>query len=167
MPRTTWAAGTTLLGLLALTGCADNSMMLKGRMAQYQQQQTDLQNQVAQYQKRINDLDRENQRKEALLAQSQQQSKLLEDRLTLVTEQLRSTTDQLARVQNDKQEVDSKAKALSASLRRQTGVSITPNNSFLQTLPAIRYADVHVRRDGDVIRVELPGSQLFDPGARK
>lgn len=162
---TTWAAGTMLLGLLGLAGCADNPMVLKGQVAQYQHQQTDLQNQISQYQKRINDLDRDNQRNQALLAQSQQQSKLLEDRLTAVTEQLKSTSDQLARVQNDKQDVDNKARALTASLRRQTGVSITPNNSFLQTLPVIRYADVHVRRDGDVIRVELPGNQLFDPGS--
>ena len=98
------------------------------------------------------------------MAQQQQQTKLLEDRLNAVTEQLRSTTAQLAQVQGDKQEIDSKAKALTASMRRQAGVSITPNNSFLQTLPAIRYADVHVRRDGDVIRIELPGNQLFDPG---
>ena len=46
-------------------------------------------------------------------------------------------------------------------------MSITPNNSFLQTLPAIRYPDVHVRRDGDVIRVELPGNQLFEPGGAR
>jgi flagellar motor protein MotB len=52
-------------------------------------------------------------------------------------------------------------------LRRQAGVSITPNNSFLQTLPVIRYPDVHVRRDGDVIRIELPGNQLFDPGSAR
>ena len=101
------------------------------------------------------------------MAQQQQQTKLLEDRLNAVTEQLRSTTAQLAQVRGDKQEIDSKAKALTASMRRQAGVSITPNNSFLQTLPAIRYADVHVRRDGDVIRVELPGNQLFDPGSAR
>jgi flagellar motor protein MotB len=153
-----------LVGSIVMAGCADNPMVLKGRMAQYQQQQTDMQNQISQYQKRINDLDRDNQRNQALLAQSQQQSKLLEDRLTAVTEQLRSTTDQLARVSNDKLDLDSKTKALTASMHRQQGVSITPNSSFLQTLPAIRYADVHVRRDGDVIRVELPGNQLFDPG---
>jgi flagellar motor protein MotB len=112
-------------------------------------------------------LTRDNQRTETLLAQQQQQSKLLEDRLAAVTEQLDSTRKLLARVQNDKQEVDGKAQALTASLRRQAGVSITPNNSFLQTLPAIRYPDVHVRRDGDVIRIELPGNQLFDPGSAR
>jgi len=165
MPRATWTAGLTLLGLLALTGCADNSMVLRGDLKQAQQQQTDMQNQIALYQKRINELDRDNQRNQALLAQSQQQNKLLEERLTAVNDQLRSTADQLARTQSDKQDVDSRAKALTASLRRQTGVSITPNNSLLQTLPVIRNPDVRVRRDGDVIRVELPGSQLFDPGS--
>ena len=46
-------------------------------------------------------------------------------------------------------------------------MSITPNNSFLQTLPVIRYPDVRVRRDGDVIRIELPGNQLFEPGSAR
>jgi flagellar motor protein MotB len=155
------------LGLIALAGCADNPMVLQGRVAQYQQNQSALQKQNELYQARIDALDRENQQKQTLLAQTQQQTKLLEDRLTAVTEQLRSTTAQLAQVQGEKQEVDTKSKALTASLRRQAGVSITPNNSFLQTLPAIRYADVRVRRDGDVIRVELPGNQLFDPGGAR
>ena len=167
MPRRTWAAGAMALGLIALAGCADNPMVLQGRVAQYQQQQSALQKQNELYQSRIDTLDRDNQHKEALLAQSQQQTKLLEDRLAAVTEQLRGTSTQLAQAQGDKQEIDSKAKALTASLRRQAGVSITPNNSILQTLPAIRYPDVHVRRDGDVIRIELPGNQLFDPGSAR
>ena len=164
MPRKTWTAGVMLVGLIACAGCADNPMV-QGRLAQYQKQQVALQNTNDLYQKRIDALDRDNQHKEAMLAQSQQQNKLMEDRLAAVTDQLRSTTDQLARAQSDKQDLDSKTRALTAGLRRQNGVSITPNNSFLQTLPAIHYADVHVRRDGDVIRVELPGNQLFDPGA--
>ncbi len=167
MPRTPWAAGAMALGLIALAGCADNPMVLQGRVAQYQQQQSALQKQNELYQARIDTLDRDNQHKEALLAQQQQQTKLLEDRLAAVSEQLRGTTDRLAQVQTDKREVDGKAQALTASLRRQAGVSITPNNSFLQTLPVIRYPDVHVRRDGDVIRIELPGNQLFDPGSAR
>jgi flagellar motor protein MotB len=142
-------------------------MVLQGRVAQYQQQQSALQAQNKDYQSRLDKLAQDNQRMTDNLARQQQQTKLLEDRLAAVTEQLRSTSAQLAQVQGDKQEIDSKAKALTASMRRQVGVSITPNNSFLQTLPAIRYPDVHVRRDGDVIRVELPGSQLFDPGGAR
>ena len=93
MPRMTWAAGTMALGLIALAGCADNPMVLQGRVAQYQQQQSALQKQNELYQARIDTLDHDNQHKEALLAQQQQQTKLLEDRLGVVTEQLRSTTD--------------------------------------------------------------------------
>ena len=167
MPRRTWAAGAMALGLIALAGCADNPMVLQGRVAQYQQQQSALQKQNELYQSRIATLDRDNQQTKTLLAQQQQQSKLLEDRLAAVNEQLRSTSDQLTKVQNDKHDVDNKAQALTASLRRQAGVSITPNNSFLQTLPAIRYPEVHVRRDGDVIRIELPGNQLFEPGGAR
>ena len=108
MPRTTWAAGAMALGLMALAGCADNPMVLQGRVAQYQQQQSALQNQIELYQSRIDTLDHDNQHKEALLAQHQQQTKLLEDRLTAVTEQLRSTTAQLAQIQGEKHELDGK-----------------------------------------------------------
>src|SRR5208337_459284 len=104
MPRTTWAAGAMALALIALAGCADNPMVLQGRVAQYQQQQSALQKQNELYQARIDTLDRDNQHKEALLAQQQQQTKLLEDRLGVVTEQLRSTTAQLAQVKGEKQE---------------------------------------------------------------
>jgi flagellar motor protein MotB len=167
MSRWTWA-GAIAMGLVALAGCADNPMVLQGRVAKYQQQQTDLQSQISQYQSRIAGLDRDNQQMKTQLAQQQQQTKLLEDRLAVVSEQLRSTTDQLTKVQNDKHEVDERAKTLTAGLRRQAGVSITPNNSFLQTaLPVIHNPDVHVRRDGDVIRIELPGNQLFDPGTAR
>src|SRR5271154_3868663 len=96
MPRKTWTAGALGLGLIVLAGCADNPMVLQGRVAQYQQQQSALQKQNELYQSRIDTLDKDNQHKEALLAQQQQQSKLLEDRLSAVSEQLRSTSAQLA-----------------------------------------------------------------------
>ena len=66
MPRRTWAAGALALGLIALAGCADNPMVLQGRVAQYQQQQSALQKQNELYQSRIDTLDKDNQRKEAL-----------------------------------------------------------------------------------------------------
>ena len=98
MPRTTWAAAVMVLSLIALAGCADNPMVLQGRVTQYQTQQSALQNQNELFQKRIDMLDDENQHTDNLLARSQQQNKLLEDRLTAVSEQLRSTTDQLAQI---------------------------------------------------------------------
>ena len=61
MPRTTWAAGAAAAVLITLAGCADNPTVLKGRVAQYQQQQSALQKQNELYQSRIDTLDRDNQ----------------------------------------------------------------------------------------------------------
>ena len=52
-------------------------------------------------------------------------------------------------------------------MQRQDGITINPNNSFLQTLPAISIAGVFVRRDGDVIRIELPDDTIFEPGSNR
>jgi flagellar motor protein MotB len=142
-------------------------MVLKGRVAQFEQQQAALTRQNQQYQDRVNALDRDNQELQTTLAQSRQQGKLLEDQLAAVREQLRGTTAQLAQIQAEKQDIDKRAQALTASMHRQSGVSITPNNSFLQTLPAMHSADIRVRRDGDVIRVELPGHLIFDQGGAR
>ena len=70
----------------------------------------------------------------------------------------------MTQAQTEGQQSEQKAQALNASLHRQGGVWISPNNSYLQTLPVINQPDVYVRRDGDVIRVELPGNRLFDSG---
>ena len=167
MPRYTWMPWLSAFVLAVLAGCADNAMVLKGRVAQFEQQQAALNRQNQQYQDRVAALDRDNQELQTTLAQTRQQAKVMEDQVAAVREQLRSTTSQLTQVQTEKQDVDKKAQALTASMHRQGGVSITPNNSFLQTLPAIRSPEVHVRRDGDVIRVELPGSQLFESGSAR
>jgi flagellar motor protein MotB len=152
---------------MVLIGCADNSMVLKGRVSDYERQQAALTRQNQQLQDRATGLDRDNQELATQLAQARQQARVSEDQLTALREQLRDATSQLAQTQADKQNTEQKAQALSASLHRQGGVSISPNNSFLQTLPAIHQPEVYVRRDGDVIRVELPGNRLFEPGGSR
>ena len=109
-------------------------------------------------------MERDNQDLVTQLAQARQQTRVSEDQLAAVREQLRTATSQLAQTQTQEQQSEQKAQALSASLHRQGGVSISPNNSYLQTLPVIRSTGRFVRRDGDVIRVELPGNRLFDSG---
>ena len=148
-------------------GCADNAMVLKGRLNQTEQQQTALSRQYEQLQDRANALDRDNQEMGSLLAQSRQQSKVSEDQLAALRDQLRAVTSQLAQARTDKEGVDKRVQAMTASMQRQGGVSIRPNNSFLQTLPAINLAGVFVRRDGDVIRIELPGNSLFESGSAR
>ena len=142
-------------------------MVLKGRLSQSEQQQTALSRQNQQLQDRANALDRDNQESSSLLAQARQQSKVSEDQLAALRDQLRGVTAQLAQVRGEKENSDKRVQAMNASLQRQGGVTINPNNSFLQTLPAINIAGVFVRRDGDVIRIELPGTTLFESGSAR
>lgn len=155
------------LALTLLAGCAENGMVLKGRLTKMEQQQQALTRQNQQLTERATALDRDNQELGTMLAQSRQQSKVFEDQLAAMREQLRGVTAQLAQAKSDKQVTESKVQAITASMQRQGGVTITPNNSLVQTLPAINISGVQVRRDGDVIRIELPGSRLFESGSAK
>jgi len=153
-----------ILTIFALTGCADNSMVVQGRLNGLQQQQVALSRQNQELQSRASALDKDNQELEKLLAQSRQSSKVLEDQVGVLREQLGTATAQLARIRDEKKASEQKVQTLTASMQRQGGVTINPNNSFLKTLPAINLPEVSVRRDGDVIRVELPAHLLFETG---
>jgi chemotaxis protein MotB len=150
-----------------VAGCAENSMVLKGKVAEYEKQQTAMTRQYQQLQDRATALDRDNQEYGTLLAQSKQQTKVAEDQLALLREQLRTTTAQLAQVKADKESSDKNVQHLTASMQRQNGVKIPANNSFLQTMPAINIPGIVVRRDGDVIRVEVPSQSTFETGTAK
>ena len=152
---------------LPLAGCADNSMVMKGRMGQLEQQQQALTRQNQQFQDRATALDHDNQELGTLLAQSRQQSKVLEDQVAAMRDQLHKVTTQLSQVQTEKQANETRVQAMTASMQRQGGVTISPNNSLLQTLPTVSLPGVQVRRDGDVIRIELPGHRLFESGSAK
>jgi len=167
MPRFVHLRWLMLLAPVWLVGCADNPMVLKGQVQTLQQQHTALARQNKEALERAAALDRDNQEMGALLAQARQKTQVLEDQLTALRGQLGSVTTQLAQVREEKQASESKVQALNASLQRRGGVTITPNNSLLQTMPTINVPDVHVRRDGDVIRVELPGGQLFDSASAR
>ena len=153
--------------LLAAAGCAENSMVLKGNLDKLQQQQVAVSRQNQELQSRMAGLDRDNQELEKHLAQARQGSKVLEDQLAVVRQQLSGVTSQLARLREEKKASEEESRTLNASLRRQRGVSISANNSLLQTLPVIGLPGVQVRRDGNVIRVELPADALFDPGTAR
>jgi flagellar motor protein MotB len=152
---------------LLVTGCADNAMVLKGRVSQLEQQQANSARTYQQLQDRANALDRDNQEKEALLAQSRQQTEISENHLAALREQLRGVTSQLAQTRADKESIDKRVQAMNASMQRQGGITIDPNSSLQQTLPAVNIAGAFVRRDGDVVRVELPGNALFEPGSAR
>lgn len=155
---------TILLGLSGLAGCADNPLVLQSKVNQFEQQQLALTRQQEQLQARSAALDQGNQELQALVAQSRQQADLLEKQLQATREQLRSATAQLAEVREERQSADNQVKALQASLRQRGSVLITPNTSGLGELPQISLPGVDVRRDGEVIRVELSGARMFESG---
>ena len=156
-----------ILIVMFVAGCAENALVLKGRLSQSEQQQAAVSRQFDQLQDRANALDRDNQEMGTLLAQARQQAKVSQDQLAAIRDQLRSVTSQLTQARGEKESSDKRVQTLTASMQRQQGVSISPNNSFLQTLPAVNIAGVFVRRDGDVIRIEMPGASLFESGSAR
>lgn len=164
MPRFARARWLVVPLLAALAGCAENSMVLKGQVDRIRQEQAALAKQREELQGRTAALDTNNAELQSMIAQMRQQNKALEDHVNVLREQLNSTTSQLTRLREEKKTADQKVQAMNASMQRQGSVSITPNNSLAQSLPAINLPDVRVRRDGDVVRVELPSHRLFEAG---
>ena len=155
----------TLLMLAILAGgCARNPYLMQGQLQSLQQQQLAVAEQSRELESRANSLDRDNQQLETLLAQERQRSLVYQDQLAALREQLTSASGQVAKLSEQQSETKKKAEAMVASSRRRAGAAIAPNNSMLETLPAITLPDVTVRRDGDVIRIEMAASRLFDAG---
>jgi flagellar motor protein MotB len=128
------------------------------------QQQQALAQQQQQYQQRAAGLDRDNQELSSLLAQSRQQIQLLEEQVRATQVQLRDTTDRLAGTQAENDQLRSRTNALTASMQTRSQAEIRPNNSLLRNFSIANMPGVNVRQDGDVVRIELPGDQLFNFG---
>jgi septal ring factor EnvC (AmiA/AmiB activator) len=156
-----------LICLLVFTaGCADNPMVLKDKVTKYEQQQAVLTRQNSELQARAVTLDKDNQQLQQQLGQMAQQNKISEDQLAALRDQLRGATAQLAQIKTEKEGADKKVSAMTASMQRQNGITITPNNSYLQAMPAINLPDVFVRRDGDVIRGNCRSAGCSRPAVR-
>jgi len=142
-------------------------MVLQSQIDKFEQQQVALTRQQQQLQERASALDQNNQEVQSLLAQSRQEAGLLRQQLDATREQLRGVTNQLAEVRQEKQSASNQVKALQASLRKRGSVIITPNSSLPENPPRIDVPGVQTRRDGDVIRIELAGNQLFQSGSAR
>ena len=130
-----------------------------------QQQMQTLAQQSQEYQVRAQELDRNNQELETMLAQSQQQVQLLTEEVSTTREQLKTTTDQLLAMRQSNSQLQTKTSALLASAEKRATAEIRSNNSLLRPLNVKDIPGASVRQDGDVIRVEIAGDQLFMPGS--
>jgi len=148
-------------------GCASNPYTLQGKVQTLEQQQTALAQRNDEFKVRAESLDRNNQELETMLAQERQQRRIAEDQLAAVRDQLSTAGAQLAKTRTDLDSFSKKSETLEASLKKQVGATIRANNSLANTLPPIQIQGVQVRQDGDVVRVELPGLRLFEPGSAR
>lgn len=152
--------------LLGAVGCAGNPLLVQQAPAvAANQQQFAMAQRADELARRAETLDQDNQQLSTLLAQSRQQNQLLEEQLAATRNQLGSAAEQLARLQEEQQVLARKTDALTASTRRRAGASISANNSFHDSLPAFSIPGVQVRRDNDVIRIEIPADKLFETGS--
>jgi flagellar motor protein MotB len=128
------------------------------------QQQTALAQQTQQYQQRATTLDRDNQELQSMLAQSRQQQQVLEQQIQATQMQLKDTTDRLVAIQTDNDQLRGRTTAMAASVQLRNQAEIRANNTLLRSLTVTNMPGINVRQDGDVIRIELPGDQLFNFG---
>lgn len=133
------------------------------QLAQLQQQHGTLVTQHQQLQGELAKANAANQQMTAELAKSRQDVVLAERRVELLNQQLIANNDQIDRLTGEVQEKDRRFETLAASAKRQGGAEISPNNSLDRGLPSFDLQGVEVRRDGDLVRVDIAASRLFAP----
>jgi len=160
--QTIAASGMPVLlmgAILALTGCAGPTY---STMTQFQQQQANLLSQQRLLTDKAQTLDSENESLTLQIAEFDRRAQAAEERAKALQDQLRSVNNELAESRKERGKVEKQYQTLTASLKRQSRVTIQPNNSLLRTLPELGLGRDSVMRDGDVIRVRLPAGQMFE-----
>jgi chemotaxis protein MotB len=99
-----------------------------------------------------------------MLAQSRQQTQVLQDQVAATQTQLRDTTDRLASMQGETEQLRGRTSAMAAGLQVRDQAEIRANNTLLKSMTITNMPGINVRQDGDVIRIELPSDQLFSFG---
>jgi flagellar motor protein MotB len=153
--------------LPALAGCLNSPLTAQGQMQALQQQQLAASQRYDEAQRRASGLDEDLREKTMLLAQEQQQRKIVQDQVAALQDQLRSVSAQLADTEQEVDDAAGQAVESLASNRRRIGAKITANNSLREKLPELDIPGVQVRVDGDVVRVELPATSIFENAGAK
>jgi len=143
----------SMFAALFLSGCSTtsgNPFAMRRENVALKKSLTDLQDQSAELQMRANSLDADNQQLQSLLAQEQQRSRQLEGDLASVETQTRQLESRAGR---------SRAAGPAASL------GYASSRSEGAGLPLPRISGAEVLHDGDVVRIRLSNTDLFDAGS--
>jgi flagellar motor protein MotB len=166
--RTVRAIVAGLATLLLVVGCNQGQYSAspygQQAVALSPQQQTAIAQQTQQYQQRAASLDKDNQELQSMLAQTRQQTQLLEEQVRATQGQLKDTTDRLVAMQTDNDQLRGRTSAMAVSMQTRNGAEIRANNTLLRSMTVTNMPGINVRQDGDVIRIEVPGDQLFNFG---
>ncbi len=98
------------------------------------------------------------------MAQMEQERQILQDQVRLLQKQLTEVATQLREERLARAETGKQVEILEASTRRRGGATITANTSNQDALPLVDAPGLQLRKDGDVVRIELPADQLFGSG---
>ena len=164
MSRLFWMPWFLACLSLVIAGCADNPMALTGKLKQAESENAKLVAQTQELQRHVDAAARANDQLHQSLAREQQQTAISEKLQLEKSNLLRDVSAQLAQTREGKERSEKQVQIMTASMQRQGGVTISPNNTSLQE---IRIPGVQVRRDGDVIRIELPVANLFEGGGNR
>ncbi len=173
MPRLTYPTRAmiqvlaVLMALSSVGGCAQNPLVLQNQLQTLQQQHTAVAKRNDELVSRAEALDRDNQELGTLLAQERQRVTIVQDQVAALQDQLKGATTQLAQTREQHSVSEKKVETLAASAKRRTTATISANRSLTASLPDIDVPGVEVRPDGNVVRIELPGGQLFEPGGAR
>jgi chemotaxis protein MotB len=129
-----------------------------------QQQSQAITAQVQDLTRRVSQLDLNNADLHRQLAQAEQARQASQEQVALLQRQLGDMATRLKETQLAKAEADKQVSAIQASTRLRGGATITANNSVRQSLAMISIPGLDIRQDGEVIRIEIPGDKLFQPG---
>ena len=156
-----------VLSSLAATGCNQNRFLAAQPPLRVppQHQPAPQVSQSEDFGRRATALDADNKDLHSQLALAHQRSQLLEEHVVRLNKELREKGTELQQLLTEKKQSQQQLAAVEASTRRGGGATITANNSLKEALPAISLPGIEVRQDGEVIRIELPTDQLFQPGS--
>jgi flagellar motor protein MotB len=162
-------AAIVMLCCLLSLGCTGNPYLgVPGGTAwQPQGIQTTIdptQAQLAELNRRVRLLDDNNRQLHTQLAQSEQQSQVYRDELSLVRQQLADTTNRLDSAAIAASEAKDKLQGLHASTQLRGGATIRANTNLQQIASQMNLGGLTVIPDGDTIRIIVPSDQLFQPG---
>jgi flagellar motor protein MotB len=155
-----------LVALFGAIGCNQNPYVA-AQTPPLRQPQPQQQVQLQDLGRRATALDADNRDLHATIAKAEQQKRVLQTEVKLLRRQLADTVSQLTELHDAKEETERRMATVEASARIRGGATITANNSLRSELPQVTIPGIDVRRDGDLLRIQMPSDRLFQYGTAR